>query len=69
MLANFARDPDGGLTPLVQHQSPGGPFEANWLPAPAAPFSLIRRLYQPKPEALTGHWSPPKAERLPPHTP
>ena len=34
--------------------------EANWLPAPKGPFSLVLRLYWPKPDALNGQWQAPK---------
>ncbi|WP_052391788.1 DUF1254 domain-containing protein [Paraburkholderia bannensis] len=59
MLSQFKRDPDGGLTLLVQNESPGKDQESNWLPAPKGPFSLIMRLYLPKPEALQGKWKAP----------
>ena len=57
MLPQFNRDADGGLTLLIQHESPGKDQEANWLPAPAGPFSMIMRLYLPKTEALEGKWA------------
>ncbi|MCT0213611.1 DUF1254 domain-containing protein [Synechococcus sp. CS-1326] len=59
MLPGLQRDPDGGLTLLVQNPSPGQKSESNWLPAPDGPFSLFLRLYWPKPEALSGSWKPP----------
>jgi hypothetical protein len=52
-------EPDGSLTLYVQSESPGRDKEANWLPAPRAPFNLTMRLYAPRPEALVGKWSPP----------
>ena len=61
MLPQFTRDADGGLTLIIQHESPGKDKEANWLPAPAGPFQMILRLYWPKDEALGGGWTPPKA--------
>jgi hypothetical protein len=60
----FERDPDGGLTLYVQSDSPGAGKEANWLPAPAAPFNLTMRMYAPKFEALTGQWNPPPVEHV-----
>ena len=36
MLPQFQRDADGGLTLLLQNESPGKDKEANWLPAPRA---------------------------------
>jgi len=54
---------DGSLTLRVQHRDPGGEGSANWLPAPAGPFSLCMRLYAPRPEALDGRWNPPPLVR------
>ena len=59
MLPQLKTDPDGGLTLYVQHGSPGAGRESNWLPAPAGPFFLVLRLYEPKPEALSGVWQIP----------
>jgi hypothetical protein len=54
---------DGSLDLYFQNQSPGAAKEANWLPAPKGPFSLLMRLYAPKSEALTGKWNPPPVVR------
>jgi hypothetical protein len=59
MVSKLARDADGGYTIYLQAASPGADLEANWLPAPQAPFYLILRLYYPKPQALQGSWKPP----------
>jgi hypothetical protein len=59
MLNDFKRDADGGLTLIVQTETPGKDSEAHWLPAPKGPFSMIMRLYWPKPEALDGRWKAP----------
>jgi hypothetical protein len=59
MLRNLQRDPDGGLSLYVQHESPGADKESNWLPGPAGPFFTALRLYWPKPEALDGDWTAP----------
>lgn len=59
MLPQFKRDADGGLTLLIQNESPGKDRESNWLPAPKGPFSIIMRLYLPKPEALESRWKAP----------
>jgi hypothetical protein len=66
MLPGLKRDPDGGLTLLMQHQAPSKALESNWLPAPDGPFALTLRLYWPKAAALQGQWKPPalKAEPL-----
>ena len=38
MLPQLKRDADGGLTLLIQNESPGKDREANWLPAPKGPM-------------------------------
>lgn len=64
MLPQFKRDADGGLTLLVQHESPGKDMEPNWLPAPKGPFFMAMRLYWPKKEALDGSWKQPPLQRV-----
>ncbi len=64
MLPNLVKNPDGSLTIYVQNTSPGAEKEPNWLPAPAGPFQMFMRLYWPKPEALEGSWTPPKAVKV-----
>jgi hypothetical protein len=66
MLPQLKKDADGGLTLLIQNESPGKEMEANWLPAPKGPFAMYMRLYWPKEEALDGKWMQPplkKAEK------
>ena len=64
MLPNLQRDADGGLTLLIQNESPGKEKESNWLPAPKGPFVMAMRLYWPKEEALDGKWIAPKLEKV-----
>lgn len=64
MLPLFSKDPDGGITLIIQNESPGEDKAANWLPAPKGPFSIILRLYWPKAEALEGKWTPPPLKRI-----
>jgi hypothetical protein len=64
MLPDLVKDPDGGYTLYVQHESPGPEKQANWLPAPEGPFALVLRLYWPRPDALDGQWQAPKPERV-----
>jgi hypothetical protein len=64
MLPKLEEDPDGGLTLVIQHDSPGTDKEANWLPAPKEPFQMAMRLYWPKEEALTGQWTATPLERV-----
>jgi hypothetical protein len=63
MLRELVPDVDGGYTLYVQRESPGREREPNWLPAPEGPFSLVLRLYWPKPDALNGTWQAPKPEK------
>ena len=63
MLPQLKRDADGGLTLLIQNESPGKDNEANWLPAPKGPFAMYMRLYWPKEEALEGKWTAPKLKK------
>jgi hypothetical protein len=64
MLAQFKQDADGGLTLLIQHAPPGNDNEANWLPAPEGPFSMIMRLYWPEAAALDGSWMAPPLKQV-----
>jgi hypothetical protein len=64
MLPQLKRDADGGLTLLIQNESPGKDKEANWLPAPKGPFFMAMRLYWPKAEALDDKWKQPPLLRL-----
>ena len=64
MLSEFQMDDDGGLTLYIQNESPGKDKEANWLPAPKGPFSVIMRLYWPKAEAVEGQWKQPPLMRV-----
>jgi hypothetical protein len=57
-------NPDGSVDLLVQHATPRQSAQDNWLPAPAAPFNLILRMYWPRPELLDGRWEPPPVRRL-----
>jgi len=52
-------NPDGSLDLYIQHDSPGGDRDANWLPAPADTFNLSLRLYWPSDEIVSGRWTPP----------
>jgi hypothetical protein len=64
MLPLLKRDADGGLTLLIQNESPGKDKEANWLPAPKGPFAMYMRLYYPEQVALDGKWKAPPLERV-----
>ena len=51
------RDSDGSLTIVIQHDEPAD--TSNWLPAPAAPFRPVMRLYQPQAAVLDGTYKIP----------
>jgi hypothetical protein len=57
-------DPGGGITILLQHESPGPGRAANWLPAPAGPFRPAMRMYQPRQELLDGCYTLPPIRKL-----
>jgi hypothetical protein len=59
----LVRNPDGSLEISIQREAPDKGRE-NWLPAPAGPFRLVLRTYQPRPEILNQTWKPPVLERL-----
>ncbi|MFD0571574.1 DUF1254 domain-containing protein [Kitasatospora gansuensis] len=53
-------DPDGGLTLHVRHKRPAdADHNANWLPAPDGPFTVVIRLYGPDQAVLDGSWTLP----------
>jgi predicted ArsR family transcriptional regulator len=58
------RDADGALTIMIQHARP--PDISNWLPAPAAPFRPILRLYQPRAPVLDGTYRLSPIRKAPP---
>lgn len=63
------RDPlrhndDGSLDIYIQHENPGPQRADNWLPAPRGPIGVTMRLYAPRPEVITGGWSPPPVRRV-----
>jgi hypothetical protein len=64
MLPSLKADPDGGYTLRIQRDSPGPDQESNWLPAPEGPFTVVLRLYWPKPDALNGTWKAPQLEKV-----
>ena len=63
MLPQLKKDADGGLTLIIQNESPGRDKEANWLPAPKGPFIVYMRLYWPKEEAVDGKWTAPPTKK------
>ena len=62
---NAVDNPDGSLDLYIQTDSPGTDKEANWLPAPAGPFTMNLRLYLPQRRATDGSWTPPPVRRVP----
>jgi hypothetical protein len=63
MLPQLQRDADGGLTLIIQSESPGKDMDANWLPAPKGPFWMAMRLYWPGQDALDDKWTAPPLKR------
>ena len=63
MLPKLRKDKDGGLTLYMQYASPGPGKQTNWLPSPAGPFTMVLRLYAPKPAAYDGTWKRPEVQR------
>jgi hypothetical protein len=54
--------PDGALRIRIQRAAPDN--VANWLPAPAGPFQLILRTYQPEEQVLSGAYKVPPVVRV-----
>jgi hypothetical protein len=63
MAEKLRPDPDGGLTLLIQHDSPGTAQETNWLPAPPEGFFLMMRMYQPEERMYRGGYTVPAVTR------
>ncbi|WP_051695491.1 DUF1254 domain-containing protein [Caulobacter sp. UNC358MFTsu5.1] len=59
----LVRNRDGSLDIWIANAPPNAERQANWLPAPSAPFALFMRAYLPRPELLDGRY------RLPPIEP
>ncbi|MGL4542998.1 MAG: DUF1254 domain-containing protein, partial [Polymorphobacter sp.] len=65
MVGNMVPDANGATTLYLGSQPPGDVRDANWLPAPAGPFSLVLRMYRPTTVAPSilpagnGSWRPP----------
>jgi hypothetical protein len=57
------RAADGSITITIQHDQPAD--ASNWLPAPAAPFRPILRLYQPRDAILDGTYQIPPITKTP----
>jgi hypothetical protein len=47
---------DGSLDIWIGHRHPGPERQANWLPAPAGPFTVTLRAYLPAPALLNGDY-------------
>ncbi|WP_052418372.1 DUF1254 domain-containing protein [Pseudooceanicola atlanticus] len=58
----LVRNHDGSLDIWIGHDSPGAEDEANWLPAPAGPYTLLLRAYFAKPELLEGRYDIPEPQ-------
>ncbi len=60
----FKRDADGGITLYIQHETPGADKESDWLPAPAAPFSMAMRIYGPEESVMNNERAPLSVQRV-----
>lgn len=49
---------DGSLTIYIGNKTPAAGTD-NWLPAPAAGFNIMMRIYGPEEAVLNGSWTPP----------
>jgi hypothetical protein len=58
-------NPDASLDITIQQAAPGADKASNWLPAPGGPFTLVLRMYWPKPAALARTWRPPALTVVP----
>jgi len=58
------KNADGSIDILIQHESPGGDNEANWLPAPKGQFRMVLRAYQPRSDILDDRFRIPGVERI-----
>lgn len=64
--AGTKRNADGSFDIWISHDDPGADKSANWLPAPAGPFTLTLRTYLPKPELTEERWRAPAVEEVAP---
>ncbi len=64
MIDQLTKDADGGFTLYVQHDSPGGEKEGNWLPVPQERFGLTFRCYQPDEAILNFSYAAPPVLRV-----
>ena len=55
---------DGSLELAIGTERPADVPEANWLPAPPGPFSLMLRLYLPDAAVVADGWRPPPLEAV-----
>lgn len=55
-------DTDGSVLISIQSYSPGAASESNWLPSPKGAFSLVLRVFGPRPELTEGLWTPPSVD-------
>lgn len=54
---------DGSLDIFLGHSKPAGDA-VNWVPAPAANFKTLLRIYWPDPSVLGGEWSLPVVQKI-----
>lgn len=54
------KEADGSTVIYFQNESPGADKEGNWLPAPAAPFYTVLRIYGPGEDVINGTYALPQ---------
>lgn len=65
--SSLNRNANGSIDILMQHERPADADKVNWLPTPSEPFTLMLRLYGPKPQVRERKWSPPPLLEIDPH--
>lgn len=63
--STLKKEADGSTIVYFQHESPGADKEGNWLPAPAAPFYTVLRIYGPGEDVINGTYSLPQMVATP----
>jgi hypothetical protein len=56
---------DGSLTLYIQHEALEGEKRANWMPAPAGPFFMAGRFYDPEASLIDGSYKISECKRVP----
>jgi hypothetical protein len=63
MLKSLKREKDGSIVLRIQYPSPGR-SSVQLASAPNGPFSMVLRVYWPKPEVIDGTWKKPELVKV-----